>query len=102
MAFYKRVSIIMLQKVAAILGKVAADLCFRVSNMRLLLPEKYFEFAATYAANLGFVYPVPLYTIVVLNTQRFGALMSESVSMIIFVTTSLPYRGVDSRYFPLF
>ena len=71
----------MLQKVAAILGKVAADLCFRVSNMRLLLPEKYFELAATYAANLGFVYLVPLYTIVVLNTQRFGALMSESVSM---------------------
>ena len=51
MAFYKRVSIIMLQKVAAKVNKVAADLCFRVSNMRLLLPEKYFEFAATYAAN---------------------------------------------------
>ena len=50
MAFYTRVSIIMLQKVAAILGKVAADLCFRVSNMRLLLPEKYFEFAASSAA----------------------------------------------------
>jgi hypothetical protein len=92
----------MLQKVAAIIDKVAADLCFRVSNMRLLLPEKYFEFAATYAANLGFVYLVSIYTIVVLNTLRFGALMSESVSMIIFVTTSLPYRGVDSRYFPLF
>ena len=40
----------MLQKVAARVDKVAADLCFRVSNMRLLLPEKYFEFAATYAA----------------------------------------------------
>ena len=92
----------MLQKSSAQKGFCAEDLCFRVSNMRLLLPEKYFESAATYAANLGFVYPVPLYTIVVLNTQRFGALMSESVSMIIFVTTSLPYRGVDSRYFPLF
>jgi hypothetical protein len=91
----------MLQKVAAILGKVAADLCFRASKVRWLLHKKYFDFAASSAANLGFVYLVPLYTIVVLNTQRFGALMSESVSMIIFVTTSLPYRGVDSRYFPL-
>ena len=92
----------MLQKVAAIIDKVAADLCFRASKVRLLLHKKYFDFAATYAANLGFVYLVSLYTIVVLNTLRFGALMSESVSMIIFVTTSLPYRGVDSRYFPLF
>ena len=58
----------MLPKVAAIIDKVAADLCFRASNMRLLLPEKYFEFAATYAANLGFVYLVPLYTVMVLNT----------------------------------
>ena len=92
----------MLQKVAAIIDKVAADLCFGASKVRWLLHKKYFDFAATSAAILGFVYLVSLYTIVVLNTLRFGALMSESVSMIIFVTTSLPYRGVDSRFFPLF
>ena len=55
-AFFECVSIIMLQKVAAILGKVAADLCFRVSNMRLLLPEKYFEIAVSSAACLLCLY----------------------------------------------
>ena len=48
--------------------KVAADLCFRASKLRWLLPEKYFDFAASSAATLC----VPLYIIVVLNTQRFG------------------------------
>ena len=67
----------MLQKVAAILGKVAADLCFMVSNMRLLLPEKYFEFAATYAANLGFVYLVPLYNIVMPYLRHFGSFVPK-------------------------
>ena len=53
----------MLQKVAAILGKVAADLCFRAYEVRWLLPEKYFEIAATSAACL-----LCLYNIVMLNT----------------------------------
>ena len=42
----------MLQKVTAILGKVAADLCFRASKVRWLLHEKYFDFAASSAAGL--------------------------------------------------
>ena len=46
------VSIIMLQKVAAMVDKVAADLCFRASKVRLLLDEKYFDFAANSAAGL--------------------------------------------------
>ena len=32
--------------------KVAADLCFRASKVRWLLPEKYFDFAASSAASL--------------------------------------------------
>ena len=32
--------------------KVAADLCFRASKLRWLLPEKYFDFAASSAADL--------------------------------------------------
>ena len=32
--------------------KVAADLCFRASKVRWLLPEKYFDFAASSAAGL--------------------------------------------------
>ena len=46
------VSIIMLQKVAAMVDKVAADLCFRACEVRLLLLEKYFDFAACSAACL--------------------------------------------------
>ena len=46
------ISIIMLQKVAAMMNKVAADLCFRASKVRLLLHKKFFEFAATSAAGL--------------------------------------------------
>ena len=42
----------MLQKVAAMVDKVAADLCFRASKVRWLLPEKYFDFAASSAAGL--------------------------------------------------
>ena len=49
-AFYKCASIIMLQKVAAIIDKVAADLCFRASKVRWLLHKKYFDFAASSAA----------------------------------------------------
>ena len=40
MAFYKRVSIIMLQKVAAIVHKVAADLELIVYKVPWLLPRK--------------------------------------------------------------
>ena len=45
-------SIIMLLKVAAMVDKVAADLCFKASKVRWLLPEKYFDFAASSAAGL--------------------------------------------------
>ena len=48
------ISIIMLQKVAAIVNKVAADLCFRASKVRLLLHKKFFEFAASSAATLKY------------------------------------------------
>ena len=47
--------------------KVAADLEFRAYEVRWLLPEKYFEIAATSAACL-----LCLYIIEVLNTQRFS------------------------------
>ena len=42
----------MLQKVAVMVDKVAADLGFRAYEVRWLLPEKYFEIAATFAAGL--------------------------------------------------
>ena len=60
----------MLQKVAAILGKVAADLCFRASKVRWLLIKKFFTLAATSAAIF-----LPLYIIGVLNTLRFSGLV---------------------------
>ena len=47
--------------------KVAADLGFRAYDVRWLLPEKYFDFAASSAAGL-----LCLYIIGVLNTQRFS------------------------------
>ena len=45
------VSIIMLQKVAAIVNKVAADLCFMPPKARCLLKKKFFSIAATSAAS---------------------------------------------------
>ena len=45
-------SIIMLQKVAAMVDKVAADLCFRASKVRLLLQRNIFAIAASSAAGL--------------------------------------------------
>ena len=42
----------MLQKVAAMMDKVAADLCFRASKVRLLLQRQIFAVAATSAACL--------------------------------------------------
>ena len=57
----------MLQKVAAKVDFVAADLGLMASEVRWLLPKKYFDFAATSAACL-----LCLYIIEVLNTQRFS------------------------------
>ena len=61
---------IMLQKVAAMVDKVAADLGLMAFEVRWLLPEKYFEIAATYAACL-----LCLYIIGVLNIQRYSVFM---------------------------
>ena len=44
----------MLQKVAAMMNKVAADLCIMASKARLLLHKKFFEFAASSAATLKY------------------------------------------------
>ena len=46
----------MLQKVAAIVDEIAADLCFKASKVRLLLLEKYFEIAANCAADFVCLY----------------------------------------------
>jgi hypothetical protein len=59
----------MLQKVAAMVDKFAVDLRFRVSKVRLLLSEKYFEIAATSAA----CFCVPLYNIVMPYLRHFGS-----------------------------
>ena len=40
----------MLQKVAAMVDNIAADLGFRAYEVRWLLPKKYFDFAASSAA----------------------------------------------------
>ena len=88
------ISIIMLQKVAAIVNKVAADLCVMASKVRLLLHKKFFEFAATSAAclllddndlllekqhqqlarqsTLCRAQGISLYIIVVLNLRRYS------------------------------
>ena len=42
----------MMQKVAAFVNKVAADLGLMASEVRWLLPKKYFDFAASSAAGL--------------------------------------------------
>ena len=47
---------IMLQKVAAMVDKVAADLGFRAYEVRWLLPEKYIEIAVSSAACLLCLY----------------------------------------------
>ena len=69
----RHASIIMLQKVAAMVDKVAADLCFRASKVRWLLPEKYFDFAANSAATLC----VPLYIIVLPYFRHFGSFVPK-------------------------
>ena len=55
-AFYKRVSIIMLQKIAAMMDNVAADLHFMASKVRLLLQKKKFTIAAFSAATFMCLY----------------------------------------------
>ena len=57
----------MMQKVAAMVDKVAADLGLMASKVRSLLPEKYFEIAATSAA----CFCVPLYNIVMPYLRHF-------------------------------
>ena len=81
-----------MQKVAAMVINIAADLGLMASKVRWLLPKKYFEIAATSAVSLwndndllfddninnlrGNQLPAALKrrsnNIVVLNTQRFG------------------------------
>ena len=63
----------MLQKVAAMVDNVAADLCFRGSKVRWLLPEKYFDFAASSTA--GFC--APLYKIVMPYLRHFGSFVPK-------------------------
>ena len=63
----------MLQKAAAMVNKVAVDLRFRVSKVRLLLPEKYFEIAATSAA----CFCMPLYNIVMPYLRHYSVFMPK-------------------------
>ena len=63
----------MLQKVAAKVNKVAADLCFRASKVRWLLHKKYFDFAASSAA----IFCVPLYIIVMPYLRHFGSFVPK-------------------------
>ena len=60
----------MLQKVAAMVDKVAADLGFRAYKVRWLQHKMFFKFAATSAACL-----LCLYIIGVLNIQRYSVFM---------------------------
>ena len=53
--------------------KFAVDLRFRVSKVRLLLSEKYFEIAATSAA----CFCVPLYNIVMPYLRHFGSFVPK-------------------------
>lgn len=62
----------MLQKVAAILGKVAADLELIASKVRLLLHKKYFDFAASSAA----IFCASLY-IVMPYLRHFGSFVPK-------------------------
>ena len=67
-AFYKRVSIIMLQKVAAMVNKIAADLGLIASKVRLLLHKKFFILAASSAA----IFCVPLYIVVMPYLRHYS------------------------------
>ena len=63
----------MLQKVAAMVDKVAADLCFMACEVRWLQPKKYFDFAASSAA----IFCVPLYIIVMPYLRHFGSFVPK-------------------------
>ena len=82
----------MMQKVAANVDNVAADLCFRASEVRWLLMKIFFAIAATSAAdlllddNINNIAPestssgargTSLYIIGMLNTLRFGAFVPK-------------------------
>ncbi len=64
----------MLQKVAAIVDKVAADLGLRAYEVRWLLHKKYLDFAASSAATLC----VPLYIIVLPYFRHFGSFVPKN------------------------
>ena len=59
----------MLQKVAAMVDKIAADLGLIASKVRLLLHKKFFILAASSAA----IFCVPLYIIVMPYLRHFGS-----------------------------
>ena len=63
----------MLQKVAAMVDKVAADLGLRAYEVRWLLHKKYLDFAASSAATLC----VPLYIIVLPYFRHFGSFVPK-------------------------
>ena len=73
MAVYKRISIIMLQKVAAMVDKIVADLGLIASKVRLLLYKKFFILAASSAA----IFCVPLYIIVMPYLRHFGSFVPK-------------------------
>ena len=66
-------SIIMLQKVAAMVNKVAADLRFRACKVRWLLMKIFFAIAASSAA----IFCVPLYNIVMPYLRHFGVFVPK-------------------------
>ena len=67
------VSIIILQKVAAMVDKIAADLGLIASKVRLLLHKKFFILAASSAA----IFCVPLYIIVMPYLRHFGSFVPK-------------------------
>ena len=66
-------SIIMLQKVAAMVNKVAADLRFRACKVRWLLMKIFFAIAASSAA----IFCAPLYNIVMPYFRHFGSFVPK-------------------------
>ena len=63
----------MLQKVAAMVDKIAADLGLIASKVRLLLHKKFFILAASSAA----IFCVPLYYIVLPYLRHFGSFVPK-------------------------
>ena len=79
------VSIIMLQKVAAMVDKIAADLGLIASKVRLLLHKKFFILAASSAA----IFCVPLYIIVMPYLRHFGSFVPKNRLRLIVVYLNL-------------